>query len=98
MRLAIALLTVAVFSTGSCYAATTSPTLLSITVYPNGIGHSGARHYRLRCDPAAGTVPRPARACRVLARHAHPFAPVPPRTICSDIALGPQEATITGRL
>jgi len=84
--------------TGSCYGATSAPTLLSITVYPKGIGHPGARHYTLRCGPAGGTVPNPARACRVLARLAHPFAPVPPRTICSDIALGPQEATVTGRL
>jgi len=43
-------------------------------------------------------VPEPARACRVLASLAHPFAPTPPGTICSDIALGPQQAVVTGVL
>ncbi|MGZ4387909.1 MAG: SSI family serine proteinase inhibitor [Gaiellaceae bacterium] len=56
------------------------------------------RHYRLGCNPATGTVPQPARACRVLARLAAPFAPVPPHTVCAQISLGPQEAVVTGLL
>ena len=47
---------------------------------------------------SAGTVPNPARACRVLASLAHPFAPTPPGTVCSEIALGPQQAVVTGVL
>jgi len=43
-------------------------------------------------------VPNPARACRVLASLAHPFAPTPPGTTCSDIAIGPQQAVVTGVL
>jgi hypothetical protein len=43
-------------------------------------------------------VPNPPKACRVLASLAHPFAPTPPGTICSDIALGPQQAVVTGVL
>ncbi len=98
MRLGIALLAATVLGIGSCYGATaTAPTQLSITVYPNGIGEPGSKHYSLRCDPTGGTVPNPARACRVLAGLSHPFAPVPPQTICSDIALGPEEAIVTGR-
>ena len=63
-----------------------------------GVGQPGARRYTLRCGPAAGTVPRPVRACRALNGLPHPFAPVPPGTMCSQIALGPEEAVVTGRL
>lgn len=73
-------------------------TRLAITVYPNGIGGAGTRHYELSCNPPQGTAPRPATACRVLARSAHPFAPVPPGMVCGEIVLGPQEARITGVL
>ena len=74
-------------------------TRLSITVYPGGAGKPpGARRYSLRCNPTGGTVPNPGRACRVLARLPHPFAAVPPHTICSDLALGPQEAEVVGRV
>jgi len=52
----------------------------------------------LTCNPAGGTVPRAARACRVLARLARPFAPVPPRTVCAQVTMGPQEAVVTGTL
>ena len=72
---------------------------LSITVYPGGAGKpAGARRYSLRCTPPGGTVPNPGRACLVLARLPHPFAPVAPHTICSDLALGPQEAVVLGRV
>jgi hypothetical protein len=73
-------------------------TQLAITVYPHGIGGPGARHYRLACDPARGTVPHPAQACHVLAHLAHPFAAVPLGTVCGQIVLGAQEARVTGFL
>jgi len=72
-------------------------TRLAITLYPQGFG-GPSRHYTLTCDSPGGTVPQPARACRVLARLKDPFAPTPPGTMCTDLALGPQKATITGRL
>ena len=71
-------------------------TRLAIAVYPKGSESQLVRRYRLGCGPAAGTVPRPARACRTLAKLDDPFAPVPPHTVCADIALGPQEAVVTG--
>lgn len=43
-------------------------------------------------------MPDPAKACRTLASLANPFAPTRPGTICSDIALGPQLAVVTGVL
>ena|SRR5436305_12116383 len=73
-------------------------TALAIVVYPNGIGKPPAQRYALRCAPAAGTVPKPALACRTLAALDHPLAPVPPGTTCSQIALGPEEAIVTGRV
>ena len=74
-------------------------TRLAITVYPGGAGKPpGTHRYSLRCNPTGGTVPNPGRACRVLARLPHPFAAVPPHTICSDLALGPQEAEVVGRV
>jgi len=79
-------------------AAADAPTQLTIAVYPEGTTSSVVRRYTLRCDPSGGTVPRPARACRALARLARPFAPVPPRTVCAQIVLGPQEAVVTGTL
>lgn len=73
-------------------------TRLAITVYPQGIGRQPILRYTLRCGPAAGTVPRPVRACSVLALLKDPFAPVPPGTNCTDLALGPDEAIVTGRV
>ena len=96
MRLAITLLSL--LTAGGCFGSTPNGTSLSITVYPNGMGQQPAQQYSLGCGPAEGTVPRPALACRTLAALRDPFAPVPPQTICSDIALGPEEAVVQGRL
>ena len=73
-------------------------TKLSIDVYPQGGSAGRARHYVLRCGPATGTVPHPARACTVLSKLAAPFAPVPKDQICTQIALGPQEAIVAGTI
>jgi hypothetical protein len=84
---------------GACGAsASAAETKLSITLYPNGVGKSGAVHKRLSCNPATGSVAHPATACRVLLGLAHPFAPVPAGTICSDIDTGPQVASVIGHV
>ena len=85
------LLTAAVVAAGSAAPATR----LSISLYPEGRGGT-VQHFTLRCGPARGTVLDPARACAALARLARPFAPVPKGTVCTQIALGPQEAIVTG--
>jgi hypothetical protein len=72
-------------------------TSLHITVWPHGQGHPGARSYTLRCAPAGGTLPRPARACTRLAQFAHPFRATPKGTVCTQIYGGPQQAVVTGR-
>ena len=47
-------------------------------------------------DPAGGTLPRPAAACRRLRALARPFAPVPKDAACTQIYGGPQVARVTG--
>jgi hypothetical protein len=54
----------------------------------------GAEHWTLRCDPAGGTHPDPAAACRVLLRVKNPFAPVPLR--CPMILAAARVARVTG--
>ena len=98
VRSAIALLVLAAALFASGAAAGTPATRLAISVYPNGTADSSAvERYRLQCGPAGGTVPRPARACRVLAALAHPFARVGGR-MCAQVIDGPQEAVVTGIL
>jgi len=41
-------------------------------------------------------VPHVVLACGLLERVSDPFAPVPAGTVCSSLALGPQEARVTG--
>jgi Subtilisin inhibitor-like len=71
---------------------------LAIAVYPDGVGRQPVHRYTLRCDPAAGTVPNPGRACRTLAALQNPFAPIPADAACTQIAGGPQEARVVGRV
>lgn len=97
MRVAIVLL-LFLSTAGACLGSAPRRTTLTIRVYPHGRDGQASEVYTLRCAPARGTVPKPAVACRTLARLANPFAPVPPQTICSEIALGPQEATVRGLL
>jgi hypothetical protein len=99
MRIAlIAVAAAALLGAGACLGASQPPTQLSIAVYPNGLAGQGVQRYVLRCGPAGGTLPHPLAACRALARLAHPFAPTPPGTYCTDIAIGPEAATVKGRV
>jgi hypothetical protein len=98
MRIPFLLVAAALFSTGVSSGATPA-TSLSIAVYPDGLAQpASAERYTLRCGPAAGTVPQPMVACRTLAGLVHPFAPTPRGTFCTDIAIGPQQATVKGRV
>jgi hypothetical protein len=82
------------FSTWHQLAGSDS-TSLRITVWPQGKpGPSTQR--TLRCDPATGTLARPARACRRLAALEKPFAPIPPDTACTQIYGGPEVALVAG--
>ena len=98
MRIATALATAALLGTGAAQAASPSATALAIAFYPKGMSQPDVTRYRLLCNPASGTVPHPALACRTLANLAHPFAPTPPGTFCTALAMGPEEVIVTGRL
>ncbi|MFJ5535411.1 SSI family serine proteinase inhibitor [Streptomyces sp. NPDC093261] len=70
---------------------------LVITVRQAG-GADGT--YVLRCHPSRGTHPSPAAACATLDRRTvwghDPFAPVPPRALCTMQYGGPATARISG--
>jgi hypothetical protein len=73
-------------------------TAVAITVWPDGEGRGPARSAQLVCDPVAGTLPDPERACAVLASSAgrDALAPVPADVPCTEIYGGPAEARIVG--
>jgi hypothetical protein len=99
MRTSIPLLLGVLLLVGAAPAAASTPdTRLTIAVYPNGADTTPVRRYRLECGPAGGTVPRPVRACTLLARLADPFASVGAHTMCAQVIDGPQEAVVTGVL
>jgi hypothetical protein len=88
----LAPLVAAVALAGSAAPATN----LRIVAWPSGPEGEGVLAWRLRCDPAGGTLPRAAVACRQLGALARPFAPVPKDLGCTQIYGGPQVARVTG--
>ena len=53
--------------------------------------------FTLTCNPAQGTVPAPATACRKLQRlGTAAFEPTPHGRVCTQIAGGPMTAVVTG--
>jgi subtilisin inhibitor-like len=94
-RLLSALGALALF--GSAASAADSPTHLRVTVWPEGRQVAKVHLYTLACAPARGTVPHPARACTVLARHgARAFAPTPRTSVCTELYGGPAQAHVFG--
>ncbi|MFC3573385.1 SSI family serine proteinase inhibitor [Streptomyces yaanensis] len=66
------------------------------------VSHAGRADgtYLLRCHPGRGSHPDPADACDALDRRTiwgrDPFAPVPPRSLCTMQYGGPATAHVTG--
>ena len=79
---------------GGAVSSKTPKGSLDVTI----TGHLGAppRHWTLQCDPAGGTQPDPAAACRVLQAVKDPFAPLPKHVMCPMIQVGSKTATVTG--
>jgi hypothetical protein len=78
-------------------AQTESGTDLTITYWESGAGKGEAIRWTLRCNPARGTLARPAIACRRLAEEGRKlFMPVPLGAICTQIYGGPQVARVVG--
>jgi hypothetical protein len=101
MRFAVGLVLAAVAlvacSTGSAGPAQTAS--LTITYWPDSANEAVKTRWTLRCGPAGGTLPRPARACtRLLAAGRGVFAPTSSGVACTQIYGGPQTARIVGTL
>ena len=83
---------------GSASAGTQSRTALTVAYWAEGTS-SAKTVWTLRCDPAGGTLKRPARACRHLAEGGRQlFAPVKRGEICTQIYGGPEVAIVSGML
>jgi Subtilisin inhibitor-like len=84
-------------SVAGAASAAPSGTALTITYWSDGSRPADKTVWTLRCDPARGTLKRPARACRHIAAGGRRlFAPVKQGAICTEIYGGPQIALITG--
>lgn len=93
--LAVVLVSLAACTSGS--AGLSGETSLTITYWEDGSRVADRVTWTLRCNPARGTLPRPARACRRLAAGGPKlFAPLPPDIACTQIYGGPQRARVVG--
>ena len=82
---------------GRLSAARLPDTSLRITYWEDSANASSSVTWTLRCDPARGTLARPARACaRLAAGGPKLFAPLPPNAVCTEIYGGPQKARVVG--
>jgi hypothetical protein len=92
--------TVAALSAGGAGASgASSHTALTVTFWENGQRASDPDVWTLRCNPARGTLPRSALACRkLLAGGWRLVVPVPDSAICTQIYGGPQVARVVGQL
>jgi hypothetical protein len=69
---------------------------VQLTVVVKASPGATPKRWTLTCEPAGGTHPDPAAACRQLLAAKNPFAPIPRGIMCPMIAAGPQRATVTG--
>jgi hypothetical protein len=93
--LSLALLALA--AAAAAQAGASSSTALRITYWQDSAKPAARVTWTLRCAPARGTHPRPARACaRLAADGAKLFAPLPKNIVCTEIYGGPQKARVVG--
>jgi hypothetical protein len=70
---------------------------LRVTYWEDSAAPTKSVTWTLRCAPAAGSLPRPTRACRRLAEDGvELFAPTPKNAVCTEIYGGPQRARVVG--
>ena len=95
MRTGLAVVGVAL----SAAAANASGGTTALRVVVRSSPDATPRVLTLRCNPARGTVTKPAAACRrLLSAGRTIFAPTPPGTACTQIYGGPQIAVVAGTL
>jgi hypothetical protein len=85
-------------SGGSAAGGSPSPAApkVSLNITVSGAPGSTAKHWTLTCEPAGGTHPDPAAACRQLLGVKGPFAPEPKGMECPMILASTKEVTIQG--
>lgn len=93
----IGLWVLALAATGIAVGGQNAVTSLRVTYWADGEKADSSVVWTLRCDPAAGTLPRPARACdRLASGGSKLFAPAPKGIACTQIYGGPQKARVVG--
>ena len=81
----------------SALGGTAAETSLRIVYWDDSGKPSESVTWTLRCNPARGSLTRPAVACRRLAAGgAKLFAPLPKNIVCTEIYGGPQKARVVG--
>jgi hypothetical protein len=89
----------ALVATASPLAGETAETSLRITYWADSAKPSASVTWTLRCNPARGTLARPAVACkRLAASEVKLFAPSRKNLVCTEIYGGPQKARVVGTL
>jgi hypothetical protein len=97
MRASLAMVLIAAIAAPAASASTTATTVLRVTYWEDSAKPSESVTWTLRCNPARGSLPRPARACAHLAAGgAKLFAPQPTNIVCTEIYGGPQRARVAG--
>jgi len=99
MRAAAQLLVLvaALVASTSVWGAASSTTSLRVTYWEDGAVTSKSVTWTLRCDPASGSLARPARACtRLAAGGVKLFAPLRKDMVCTELYGGPQRARVVG--
>jgi hypothetical protein len=97
MRASLVALVVAAIVCASAPAAPSASASLRITFWADSSKPLDRESRTLRCNPAGGSLPRPARACtRLLAGGVKLFAPVPKNALCTEIYGGRQQARVVG--
>jgi len=78
-------------------SAAASGTTLRITYWADSAAPTDSWTWTVRCNPASGTLGRPARACaRLASGGAKLFTPLPKNAVCAEIYGGPQRARVVG--
>jgi Subtilisin inhibitor-like len=89
----------AVLMSAAALDAASPSTSLRVTYWESSANASSRVTWTLRCDPPRGSLPRPTRACKKLARGgSRLFAPLQPDAVCTEIYGGPQKARVVGRV
>jgi subtilisin inhibitor-like len=97
MRASLVAVLLAVTAATTASAATTATSALRVTYWEDVAKPSESITWTLRCNPARGSLPRPARACaRLAAGGARLFARMPRNIVCTEIYGGPQRARVVG--